>query len=68
MEVLEQAAVQAPFRTRFRWNASRALALLRFAGGRRVPAVLLRMRADDLMAAVFPRAAGLPRQPRRRHA
>src|SRR6185437_11927456 len=54
-EVLEQAALQAPmFGTRFRWAASRALALLRFSGGRRVPPQLQRMRSDDLLAAVFP--------------
>jgi ATP-dependent Lhr-like helicase len=54
-EVLEQAALQAPmFGTRFRWNATRSLSLLRFAGGKRVPPALLRMRSDDLLAAVFP--------------
>jgi ATP-dependent Lhr-like helicase len=54
-EVLLQAVLQAPlFGTRWRWDATRALALLRFAGGRKVPAPLLRMRSDDLLAAVFP--------------
>jgi ATP-dependent Lhr-like helicase len=54
-EVLEQAALQAPmFGTRFRWNASRSLALLRFQGGRRVPPPLQRMRSEDLLASVFP--------------
>ncbi len=58
-EVMEQAVLQAPiFRTRFRWNATRALALPRFANGRRVPAQLQRMRADDLMSAVFPEQQG----------
>jgi ATP-dependent Lhr-like helicase len=58
-EVLEQAALQAPmFGTRFRWNASRSLALLRFQGGRRVPPPLQRMRSDDLLAAVFPAQVG----------
>ena len=42
------------FGARWRWNASRALAILRFAGGRKVPPPIQRMRADDLMAAVFP--------------
>jgi len=52
---LVQATLQAPmFGTRWRWNASRALALLRHSGGRRVPMPLQRMRADDLLAAVFP--------------
>ena len=54
-EVLTQAVLQAPvFGTRWRWNASRALALPRQFGGRRVPAPLQRMRSDDLLAAVFP--------------
>ncbi len=53
--VLTQALLAAPmFTARWRWNASRALAVLRFAGGRKVPAPIQRMRADDLMAAVFP--------------
>ena len=53
--VLRQAVLQAPvFATRWRWNASRALAILRHTGGKKVPAPLLRMRSDDLLAAVFP--------------
>jgi ATP-dependent Lhr-like helicase len=51
--------LQAPmFGTRFRWNATRSLALLRFAGGRKVPPPLLRMRSEDLLAAVFPAQVG----------
>ncbi|MGE0517891.1 MAG: DEAD/DEAH box helicase [Candidatus Binatia bacterium] len=54
-EDLIQAALVAPmFANRWRWNATRALALLRFTGGRRVPMPLQRMRAEDLLAAVFP--------------
>ena len=54
-EDLTQAVLQSPmFGTRWRWNATRALALLRHAGGRRVPMPLLRMRSEDLLAAVFP--------------
>ncbi len=54
-DVLEQAILQAPlFGTRWRWNATRALAVLRHTGGRKVPAPLIRMRSDDLLAAVFP--------------
>ena len=54
-EVLLQAVLQAPlFGTRWRWDATRALAVMRFAGGRKVPAPLQRMRSDDLLAAVFP--------------
>ena len=63
---LVQAALLAPmFGNRWRWNATRALALLRFTGGRRVPMPLQRMRAEDLLAAVFPGPARLRRQPRR---
>src|SRR5438477_1307486 len=54
-EVLTQAAMQAPmFGVRWRWNATRSLALLRHSGGRKVPFNLLRMRSDDLLAQVFP--------------
>ena len=52
---LTQAALVAPmFGTRWRWNATRALALLRHTGGKRVPMPIQRMRAEDLLAAVFP--------------
>ena len=54
-EVLVQAMLPSPmFGARWRWNASRALAVLRFAGGRKVPPPILRMRSDDLLASVFP--------------
>ena len=57
-EVLEQAVIPAPvFGTRFRWDASRSLALARFRGGRKVPVPIQRMQADDLLASVFPDAA-----------
>jgi len=53
--VLTQALLDAPmFTARWRWNAARALAVLRFAGGRKVAPPIQRMRADDLLAAVFP--------------
>ncbi len=56
-EVLTQAVLQAPmFMTRWRWNATRALALLRFVSGKRVPPQIQRMRAEDLLSAVFPDA------------
>jgi ATP-dependent Lhr-like helicase len=48
------------FAARWRWNATRALAILRFSGGRKVPPQLIRMRADDLVAAVFPDQAACP--------
>jgi ATP-dependent Lhr-like helicase len=53
--VLVQAMLTAPmFTARWRWIANTSLALPRFRGGKKVPAPLMRMRADDLMAAVFP--------------
>ncbi len=53
--VLTQAMLDAPmFTARWRWNASRALAIPRFRGGRRVPPPIQRMRAEDLLASVFP--------------
>src|SRR6185437_4043677 len=56
-EVLVQAVLLAPmFTTRWRWNASRSLALLRFAKGKKVPPQIQRMKAEDLLAAVFPDA------------
>ena len=56
-ETLIQAVLLAPmFATRWRWNASRALALLRFSKGKKVPPNIQRMKAEDLLAAVFPDA------------
>jgi ATP-dependent helicase Lhr and Lhr-like helicase len=60
-EVLEQAVLDSPiFTARWRWDASRALLLQRFQGGKKVPPPIQRMRADDLLAAVFPDAAACP--------
>jgi ATP-dependent Lhr-like helicase len=57
-EVLTQAVLASPiFTTRWRWNLTRSLALLRFAGGKRVPAPIQRMRSDDMLCAVFPAQA-----------
>ncbi len=57
-EMLTQAALRAPmWGVRWRWNAMRSLAVLRQSGGRRVPFNILRMRTDDLLAAVFPAQA-----------
>ncbi len=57
-EVLEQAALPSPiFGTRWRWDAGRALALLRFRGGKKLPIHILRLQSDDLLAAVFPDVA-----------
>ena len=56
-----QALLAAPmFGTRWRWNAQRSLLLERARNGKRVPAALLRMRADDLLAAAFPAALACP--------
>lgn len=53
--VLEQALLASPlFEARWRWNAARSLCVERFKAGKRTPAPLLRMRADDLLAAAFP--------------
>jgi ATP-dependent Lhr-like helicase len=56
--ILEQAALDSPiFATRWRWDANRALALLRFQNGKKIPPQIQRMRSDDLLASVFPDAA-----------
>jgi ATP-dependent Lhr-like helicase len=56
--ILEQAALASPiFQTRWRWDATRALALLRFQSGKKVPPQIQRMRSDDLLASVFPDVA-----------
>lgn len=58
LEVLVQALLAVPFfTTRWRWNVTRALALKRSSGTHKVPPQLQRMRADDLLAAVFPMAS-----------
>jgi|tagenome__1003787_1003787.scaffolds.fasta_scaffold20986990_2 ATP-dependent Lhr-like helicase len=56
--ILEQAALDSPiFGTRWRWDANRALALLRFQNGKKVPPQIQRIRSEDLLASVFPDAA-----------
>ena len=53
--LLVQALCAAPmFPARWRWSATIALALPRFRGGKKVPAPLARMAAEDLLTAVFP--------------
>jgi ATP-dependent Lhr-like helicase len=60
-ETLVQALLPAPmFQTRWRWNAERSLAILRMRNGQKTPAQLLRMQAEDLLAAAFPHAAACP--------
>ena len=54
-DVLIQALLDAPlFGVRWRWNATTALALPRFVGGKKVPPQLQRMKSEDLLATVFP--------------
>jgi ATP-dependent Lhr-like helicase len=54
-EVLIQALLDAPmFEVRWRWNASRALAVQRNRGGKRIPPQFQRMAAEDFVAQVFP--------------
>jgi ATP-dependent Lhr-like helicase len=54
-DLLTQALLDAPmFPIRWRWNATRALALPRQRGGHKVPAPLQRMESENLLAAVFP--------------
>src|SRR5258707_7530443 len=54
-EILIQALLAAPmFPIRWRWNATRSLALPRQRGGHRVPAPLQRMESENLLAAIFP--------------
>ncbi|HEY5311705.1 MAG TPA: DEAD/DEAH box helicase, partial [Pirellulales bacterium] len=58
-DLLKQAVLASPiFQTRWRWNLTRSLAVLRFRGGKKVPPQLQRFRSDDLLAAVFPASAG----------
>lgn len=58
-DVLQQAVLTGSpiFQTRWRWDANRSLALLRFQGGKKVPPQIQRMRSDDLLASVFPDVA-----------
>src|SRR5438093_5778524 len=59
--VLIQALLAAPmFETRWRWNAQRSLLLERSRNGKKVPAPLQRMRANDLLAAAFPQVLACP--------
>ncbi|HEY6320395.1 MAG TPA: DEAD/DEAH box helicase [Thermoanaerobaculia bacterium] len=54
-QVVTQAVLDSPlFGVRWRWAASRALAVPRWRAGRRVPAPRLRQDAEDLVAVVFP--------------
>lgn len=60
-DVLIQALLASPmFTTRWRWNVQRSLVLERHRGGKKIPANLARMKADDLLAAAFPAALACP--------
>ena len=53
--MLTQALLDAPmFNIRWRWNATRALAVPRWRSGGKVAPQLQRMAAEDLLALVFP--------------
>jgi len=54
-ELLCQALLDAPmWNIRWRWNVTRALAVLRRRGGKKIPPQLQRMDAEDLLTALFP--------------
>jgi ATP-dependent Lhr-like helicase len=54
-DILVQALLDAPvFPLRWRWNATRALSVLRFRGGKKVAPQRQRMDADDLLTVCFP--------------
>ncbi len=54
-QVLTQAVLDAPlFTTRWRWNATVSLAVKTSRAGKKVPAPLQRMAAEDLLSVLFP--------------
>src|SRR5437762_6151222 len=54
-DLLVQVLLDAPmFTIRWRWNATRSLAVPRFRGGAKIAAPLQRMESENLLAAVFP--------------
>ncbi len=54
-DILVQALLDAPvFGVRWRWAATTALSLPRFAGGQKIAPQLQRMKSEDLLATVFP--------------
>jgi ATP-dependent Lhr-like helicase len=59
--LLIQALLAAPmFEVRWRWNVTRSLLVERMTGGQKVPAPLIRMRAQDWLVAAFPQATACP--------
>jgi ATP-dependent Lhr-like helicase len=60
-EILIQALLDSPmFPIRWRWNATRSLALPRNRAGKKIPAPLQRMESENLLAAVFPDQLACP--------
>ncbi len=58
-KMFEQAVLAVPiFQNRWRWNATRALQVIRTKHGQRVPPALQRFRSEDLLTAVFPKLTG----------
>ena len=58
-DLLEQALLAMPmFQVRWRWNVTRALAVMRMRSGKKVPPYLQRFQADDLLASCFPEQVG----------
>src|ERR1051325_2597531 len=54
-QLLCQALLDAPmWNIRWRWNVTRSLAVLRRRGGKKIPAQLQRIDAEDLLTAIFP--------------
>jgi len=59
--VLVQALLAQPmFEIRWRWNTTRALLVERMQSGKKVPAPLVRMRAQDALVEAFPQATACP--------
>lgn len=57
-EVLQQAALLSPLlESRWKWDANRSLALLRYWNGKKIPPQVQRTRSADLLASVFPDVA-----------
>lgn len=60
-DLLVEALLDSPmFTIRWRWNASRALAVPRQRGGQKVAAPLQRMESENLIASVFPDQLACP--------
>ncbi len=60
-KVLTQALLASPlFENRWRWNVTRSLLVPRFQAGKRMPQPIVRMRAQDELAAAFPEVQACP--------